>query len=99
MIKSRRIRWAGHVAYTGQKRATYSVSVGNAENNRPLDGKENIKIILDKLDRLDSFHSGQRPVAGSSGHDYKHSGYIKGREFVSWLRSCWFQKTNSASRS
>jgi hypothetical protein len=46
MIRSRRIRWAGHVAYTGQKRAVYRVSVGNAEYNRPLDGKENIRMYL-----------------------------------------------------
>jgi hypothetical protein len=35
MIKSRRMRWAGHVAQMGEKRDPYRILVGNPEGNRP----------------------------------------------------------------
>jgi hypothetical protein len=36
MIKSRRIRWAGHVARIGEKRNAYKIVVGKPEGKRPL---------------------------------------------------------------
>jgi hypothetical protein len=36
MIKSKRMRWAGHVAHMGYKRNAYGVLVGNLEGKRPL---------------------------------------------------------------
>jgi len=36
MIKSKRMRWAGHVARTGERRGVYSVLVGKPEGKRPL---------------------------------------------------------------
>jgi len=36
VIKSRRMRWAGHVARTGERRGVYSVLVGKPEGKRPL---------------------------------------------------------------
>jgi len=36
MIKSRRMRWAGHVARIGEKRGAYRVLVGKPEGKRPL---------------------------------------------------------------
>jgi hypothetical protein len=36
MIKSRRIRWAGHVASMGAKRNAYRILVGKPEGKRPL---------------------------------------------------------------
>jgi hypothetical protein len=36
MIKSRRVRWAGHVARMGTKRNAYRILVGNPEGKRPL---------------------------------------------------------------
>jgi hypothetical protein len=35
-IKSRRMRWAGHVACMGEDRKVYKVLVGNSERKRPL---------------------------------------------------------------
>jgi hypothetical protein len=35
-IKSRRMRWAGHVARIGEERNLYRVLIGKAEGNRPL---------------------------------------------------------------
>ena len=36
VIKSRRMRWAGHVARMGEERVVYRVLVGKLEGNRPL---------------------------------------------------------------
>jgi len=36
MIKWRRMRWAGHVARTGEERGVYRVLVGKPEGKRPL---------------------------------------------------------------
>jgi hypothetical protein len=35
-VKSRRIRWAGHVARMGEKRKVYNVLVGKLKGKRPL---------------------------------------------------------------
>jgi len=36
VIKSRRMRWAGHVARMGEEREVYRVLVGKLEGRRPL---------------------------------------------------------------
>jgi hypothetical protein len=36
VIKSRRMRWAGHVACMGEKRGAYRILVDGAEGRRPL---------------------------------------------------------------
>jgi hypothetical protein len=36
MTKSRRMRWAGHVARMGETRKAYRISVGKPEGKRPL---------------------------------------------------------------
>jgi hypothetical protein len=51
MIKSRRMRWAGHVARMGQGRGVYRVLVGRPEGKRPLGRprrrwEDNIKMDL-----------------------------------------------------
>jgi hypothetical protein len=51
VIKSRRMRWAGHVALVGKKRGVYRVLVGKPEENRPhgklrRKWKDNIKMDL-----------------------------------------------------
>ena len=51
VIKSRRMRWAGHVARMGERRGVYRVLVGKPEGKRPLTRprhrwEDNIKIDL-----------------------------------------------------
>jgi hypothetical protein len=36
VIKSRRLRWAGHVARVGERRGAYRALVGTPEGRRPL---------------------------------------------------------------
>jgi hypothetical protein len=35
-MKSRKLRWAGHVACMGERRGAYSVLMGKPEGRRPL---------------------------------------------------------------
>ena len=53
-IKSRRIRWAGHVARMGERRGVYRVLVGQPEGNRPHERprrrwEDNIKMDLQEV--------------------------------------------------
>jgi hypothetical protein len=54
MIKSRRMRWAGHVARMGEKRNAYRILVGKPEGKRPLGRSrrrwvDNIKLDLREI--------------------------------------------------
>jgi hypothetical protein len=54
VIKSRRMRWARHVARVGEGRGVYRVLVGRPEGKRPLGRprcrwEDNIKIDLRKI--------------------------------------------------
>jgi hypothetical protein len=54
MIKSRRMRWAGHVARMGEGRGVYMVLVGRPEGKRPLGRprrrwEDNIKMDLREI--------------------------------------------------
>jgi hypothetical protein len=54
MIKSRRVRWTGHIARMGEKRNAYRILVRKPEGKRPL-GRlrrrwvDNIKIDLGEI--------------------------------------------------
>jgi len=54
VIKSRRMRWAGHVAHMGEGRGIYRVLVGKLEVNRPLGRprrrwEDNIKMDIQEV--------------------------------------------------
>ena len=54
VIKSRRMRWAGHVARMGKSRGVYRVLLGKPEGKRPLGRprrrrEDNIKIDLQEV--------------------------------------------------
>jgi hypothetical protein len=55
VVKSRRMRWAGHVARMGEGRGVYRVLVGRPEGKRPLGRprcrwEDNIKMELTEID-------------------------------------------------
>jgi hypothetical protein len=67
VIKSRRMRWTGHVARMAEGRGAYRVLVGMAESKRPLGRprrgwEDNIKMDLGEIGidggELDSVGSG-----------------------------------------
>jgi hypothetical protein len=54
VIKSRRMRWTGHVARMWERRGVYSVLVGNPQGNRTLGSsrhrwEDNIKMEFQEL--------------------------------------------------
>jgi len=54
VIKSRRMRWAGHVARMDEERGVYRVLVGKPEGRRPLGrprrrGADNIRTDLQEV--------------------------------------------------
>ena len=54
VIKSRRMRWAGHVACMGEERGVYRVLVGKTEGRRPLGRRrrrwvDNIRMYLQEV--------------------------------------------------
>ena len=54
VIKSRRMRWAGHVARMGEERGVYRVLVGKPEGRTPLGRPrrrwvDNIRIVLQEV--------------------------------------------------
>jgi hypothetical protein len=51
MIKSRRMRWAGHVTRMGEKRNAYRILVGMSEGKRPLGRPRHRKVDNIKMDR------------------------------------------------
>ena len=73
VIILRRMRWAGHVQRTGERRGICSILVGKPEGKRALRRcghrwEDNIKCILRKWDEwcgLDRAGSGEGQVAGT----------------------------------
>jgi hypothetical protein len=53
VIKSRRMRWAGHVVHIGEKRGVYRVLVGKPKGKRPL-GRPRHRVA-------DTFECGKEP--------------------------------------
>jgi hypothetical protein len=54
IIKSMRMRWAGHVARIGEKRNAYRLLVGKPEGKRPLGRQmrswvDNIRLVLGEV--------------------------------------------------
>jgi len=55
VIKSRKVRWTGHVARIRERRGVYRVMVGRPEGKRPAERprrrwEDNIKIDLREID-------------------------------------------------
>jgi len=55
VIKSRRMRWAGHVVRIGERKGLYRVLVGKPEGKRPLGRpsrrwEDNIKMDVQEVD-------------------------------------------------
>ena len=53
VIKSRRIRWAEHVARMRERRGVYKVSVGKPEGKRPLGRPRHRREINIKIDLME----------------------------------------------
>jgi hypothetical protein len=85
LIKSRRIRWAGHVACTEEGRCVYRVLVGRPEEKRPRGRprsrwEDNIKMDLKEIvfDGTNQIRMAEKsPMASFCEHGNEPSGSIK----------------------
>jgi hypothetical protein len=84
MIKSRRIRWEGHVEQMGEKMNPYRIYVGKPEGKIPLRSGwvDNIKmdlreIKLGVIDWIDLTQDRDQWRAGSCEHGDEPSGSLK----------------------
>jgi hypothetical protein len=50
MIKSRRMRWAGHVVQMAERRTVYSILLGKSEGRRPLGRPKRRRVNNIKMD-------------------------------------------------
>jgi hypothetical protein len=89
VIKSRRMRWVGHVVSTGERRGVYRVLVGKPEGKRPLGRHRDGGIILKESARsgmwghgLDRRGSRLGQVASTCKRGNELTGSIKCREFL-----------------
>ena len=89
MIKSRKLRWAGHVARMGGYRRVHRVLVGKPEGNRTFGRprrrwEDNIKMDLQEVGcgGLDWTDLAQGQVAGTCECGNEPSGYTKCGEFL-----------------
>jgi hypothetical protein len=103
MIKSRRMRWVGHVAQMGDKMNAYRILVGNPEGNRPQRRPksrwvDNIKMDLREIgwDGMDWIDLAQAREQGSCERDSELSGSIKLWEVLDWLHNWQLLKKGSA---
>jgi hypothetical protein len=85
VIKSRRMRWAGHVARMWEGRGVYRILVGRPEGKRPLGRprrrwEDNIKMNLREI-RIDVVNwiqlAQDSPVVGLCEQGNEPSGYIR----------------------
>ena len=72
-IKSRRMRWAGHVARLGERRRVYRVLVGKSEGKRPLwrprrRWEDNIKMDLQEVECGGKTGSSWLWIGAGGGH-------------------------------
>jgi hypothetical protein len=82
VVKSRRMRWAGHVALMGEERGVHRLLVGKPEGKRPLGRprrrwEDNIKMVLQE-------------VGGGRGEWMELARDMDGwRAFVSTVKNLW----------
>jgi hypothetical protein len=95
VIKSRRIRWAGHVAWLGRREPCIGFWCGNLRERDPwgdpgVDGRIILRWIFRKWDvgyGPDWAGSGCRQVAGNCECGNEPSGSIKCEEFLDYLQT------------
>jgi hypothetical protein len=69
MIKSRRMRWAGHVEWMGEKINGYTLLVGKLEERRPLGKPSHRWVYNSKMDLREIGWDGVHWICLDQGRD------------------------------
>jgi hypothetical protein len=105
MIKSRRMRWAGHIARMGEKRNAYRILVGKPEGKRPLRRPRRRWVDNIKMDFRVVGRDGMDWIDLSEDRDQWKSSCERGNEpwgskkrweVLEWLQSWQLLKKGSA---
>jgi hypothetical protein len=93
IIKSRRMRWAGHVARMGEKRNAYRLLVGKPEGKRPLERPrrrwvDNIRMNLGEVGWDDGDWIGMAKDT-NRWRALVNSGFMKCWETIEWPNIYW----------
>jgi hypothetical protein len=93
IIKSRRMRWAGHVARMGEKRNSYRLLVGKPEGKKPLGRPRRRWVNNINMDLGEIGWGGIDWIGLSQERDkwkvLVNVGSIKCWETVEWLHNWW----------
>jgi hypothetical protein len=96
IIKSRRMRWMGHVARMGEKRHAYRLLVGKPEGKRPLGRPRRRWVDNIKMDLLEIGWGGVDWIGLAQDRDewralcgYELSGSIKCWETIKCVHNWW----------
>jgi hypothetical protein len=101
-MKSKKMRWAGHVARMGEKRNLYRLLVGKPEGKRQLGRPrrrwiDNIKVDLLEIGLI--VVPGLVQVESSCERGNEPSGSINCWETTEWLHKLWPLEWYSAPQS
>jgi hypothetical protein len=103
-MKSRRMRWAGHVARVGEERNVYSVLMGKSEGKRPLERprrrwEDGIRMDLRKTGWGNVYWIHMAPAADSCEYGDEPSGSGATELFIKiLLSSLILRRTVACSR-
>ena len=91
VVKSRRMRWAGHVARMGEDRGVHRMLVGKPEGKRPLGRprrrwEDNIKMDLQEVG---GGREDWMELAGTCGYGEGLSGSINAGNFLTSCKVYW----------
>jgi hypothetical protein len=83
MIKSRKMRWAGHMARMGEKSNAYRILVGKPERERPIGRPRRRWLDNVKMDFREAGYGGMNWIDRAQGRDQRRDFLKNAGKFLS----------------